>query len=86
MDRRYREAKGTIDQGRRADRLIGSYLQQAARDNRQAAVMGGSTGGPDPSDAARRRGVISALRGKEYREGNAIFEDSRQQVRAQAGD
>ena len=81
MDRRYREANGAIDQGRRTDRLIGSYLQQAARDNRQAAVMGGSTGGPDPSDAARRRGVISAMRVAAYREGNAVFEAARQQVR-----
>lgn len=85
MDRRYRETRDAVDRGDRKARLIGSYLQQAARENRRAAVMGGSTGQPDPVEAARRRGITSALRGVEYREANEVFEGSRQQVRDRAG-
>jgi hypothetical protein len=84
MDRRYREAQGSVDRGDGNDRLIGSYLQRAALDNRRAATMGGSTGRPDPVEASRRRGITSALRGAAYREGNKVFEESREEVRNQA--
>lgn len=47
--------------------------------------MGGSTGQPDPVEASRRRGITSALRGAQYREGNAVFEGSRKEVRDRAG-
>jgi hypothetical protein len=85
MDRRYRETRDAVDRGDQGDRLIGAYLQRAARDNRRAAVMGGSTGQPDPVEASRRRGITSALRGAQYREGNAVFEGSRKEVRDRAG-
>jgi hypothetical protein len=85
MDRRYRETRDAVDRGAGSQRLIGAYLQRAARDNRRAAVMGGSTGQPDPVEAARRRGITSALRGAERREGNAVFEGSRQEVKNRFG-
>jgi hypothetical protein len=85
MDRRYRETRDAIDRGAGSQRLIGAYLQRAARDNRRAATMGGSTGRPDPVEAARSRGITSALRGVEYREGNAVFEDNRQEVKDRFG-
>ncbi len=85
MDRRYRETCDAVDRGAGSQRLIGAYLQRAARDNRRAAVMGGSTGQPDPVEAARRRGITSALRGAERREGNAVFEGSRQEVKNRFG-
>jgi len=85
MDRRYRETRDAVDRGAGSQRLIGAYLQRAARDNRRAAVMGGSTGQPDPVEAARRRGITSALRGAERREGNAVFEGSRQEVKNHFG-
>ena len=80
MDRRYRETKGAADTSGRSDRLIGRYLQKAAAENRAAGVMGGSTGRPDPYEARRSRGLLSAMRGAEMREGNAIFEGARQDV------
>ncbi len=85
MDRRYREARGAVDRSDRTDRLVGAYLQQAARENRRAAAMGGSTGQPDLIEASRRRGITAALRGVEYREANEVFEGSRAEVRARFG-
>lgn len=78
MDRRYRETKGAIDTSGQSDRLIGRFLQRAALENRSARAMGGSTGQGDPYEAARTRGRIAALRGAEARDGNAIFEASRE--------
>jgi hypothetical protein len=85
MDRRYRETRDAPDRGDGGERLIGAYLQRAARDNRRTATMGGSTGQPDPVEAARRRGITSALRGAQYREGNAVFEGSREEVKNRTG-
>jgi hypothetical protein len=80
MDRRYREAKGAVDTSGGSDRLIGRYLQRAAAENRAAQAMGGSTGQPDPYEARRSRGLVSALRGAEQREGDEIFEVAREDV------
>lgn len=84
MDRRYREAKGAVDTSGGSDRLIGRYLQRAAAENRAARTMGGSTGQPDPYEARRGRGLVSAMRGAEAREGNAIFEVAREDVLSRA--
>jgi len=84
MDRRYRETRGASDRSKQGERLIGAYLQRAARENRRAAVMGGSTGQPDPLEASRRRGITAALRGVEYREANKVFEENRAEVKERA--
>ena len=80
MDKRFREAKGVVDTGGQADRLIGQHLQRAARTRKAADAMGGSTGGRDPYEALRKRGAISAVRGAEERDRSEIFETARKDV------